>query len=275
MRDAAASLQLYGGDLVMFGQQASLFDAALDAMAKDGSGKPLTLGEQIMALAPGNHEGSSAQFYGSFALPGEGPYAETYGSFDVQGMHVVVLDDQPLATAPTGAVGTAELEWLKSDLGRASQDRAKHPFLVVVHHRGIFSTSSHADDADVLALRRLLVPVYDAAGVDLVLNGHDHEFERTKPLRGPADAPVVQPSTQMGTTYVISAGAGAHGYGAAGGTVDFRAIAVGFDGQTGWVGVYTLLRLDGRTLKVTTYGLKASATGVAGDDVLDELTLSR
>ena len=85
----------------------------------------------------------------------------------------------------------------------------------VVSHRGLFSTSNHAGDFDVINARAALAPIFDTYRVDLVMNGHDHEYERSKPLTAgspPTGTPVVQPSITQGTTYVINAGAGADPY---------------------------------------------------------------
>jgi hypothetical protein len=145
----------------------------------------------------------------------------------------------------------------------------------------MFSTSEHATDPDVLQVRSSLGPLYDKYHVDLAMNGHDHEYERTYPLNigTPATgAPIVQSSTAKGTTYVINAGAGAEPYDVGTYPSNYRdgnPTSLGSLSTKGYVGCYALLTLSGTTLKLTAYGMKAGSGGVAGDDVIDTLTLGQ
>ncbi|HEX8795893.1 MAG TPA: hypothetical protein VF765_33320, partial [Polyangiaceae bacterium] len=147
-----------------------------------------------------------------------------------------------------------------------------HPFIVAISHRCLFSTSVHGTEADVTYARGQLVPLYDKYSVDLVVNGHDHDYERSKPLHAgtpPSGAPVVG----SGTTYVVSAGAGADAY-SPGTPQAFTAKSVGYGSGTPYVGSYSILTLSGNTLQLTAYGLKASSTTVKDDDMVDTLMLT-
>ena len=75
-----------------------------------------------------------------------------------------------------------------------------------MHHRAIYSASSSHGPAD--DLQAAWAPLYDAHHVDLVLNGHDHDYERTWPIR----AGQVCPSTAVGTVYIVAGAAGASLY---------------------------------------------------------------
>ncbi|MDB5220207.1 MAG: Ser/Thr protein phosphatase family protein [Myxococcaceae bacterium] len=273
MRDRAVNLQVTTGDLVFTGTQQSLYDQWLGAIWKDPAdpNRFVTLGQQMMVMLAGNHENDAARFFGAFSVPGTGPYAETFASFDAGNTHFVVLDDQPLALLADGDHAKTMLAWLEGDLTRADQNRAKVPFVLVVHHRGLYTTSNHATDSDVLDLRATLAPMYDAHHVDVVVNGHDHAYERTKTLRAGSDARGA-PSTVAsgaGTVYVVNAGAGADPYSV--GAADFIEKSATFGGKTGFDGVYGVLTLDARKLTLTTYGLSASGT----DPVLDTLELAK
>jgi len=273
MRDRAVNLQVTTGDLVFTGTQQSLYDQWLGAIWKEPAdpNRFVTLGQQMMVMLPGNHENDAARFFGAFSLPGTGAYAETYASFDAGNTHFVVLDDQPLALLGDGDQAKTILAWLEGDLTRADANRAKVPFVLVVHHRGLYTTSSHADDSDVLDLRSTLAPMYDAHHVDVVVNGHDHAYERTKALRAGSDprgAPSMVAAGE-GTVYVVNAGAGAEPYGV--GAADFIEKSATFGGSTGFDGVYGVLTLDARKLTLTTYGLTASGT----DPVLDTVALTK
>jgi hypothetical protein len=268
MRDAAVHLQLFSGDLLLYATQQSLYGTFLDKASKDPSGKLLTLGQQMMLLVAGNHENDAVQFFGNFALPGDGPNAETYASFDLATAHVVLVDDNAIANEPDSPAAKEQLAWLDDDLARAEANRGKVPFVVVLHHRGELSTSNHAKDADVLSVRDAFMPIWDKHHVDLVLNGHDHNYERSKPATGPASAP--QPAAQ-GTTYVVCAGAGAGAYGPGKDAAPYREKNVGYGSGTPYLGVYAVLTLDGPKLHLSAYGLKPTAP----DDEIDAFDLSR
>jgi predicted phosphodiesterase len=276
MKDAGVNLQLMSGDLVDIGGIQSLYQSWLDGIWKDGNNF-ITLGQQMMVLIAGNHENEAARFYGNFAIPGEGPFAEQYASFNVGNTHFVMIDDQPITTQETSEAAAAILKWMDEDLGRANADRAKHPFVVVINHRGIYTTSLHAADQDVLAARRLMAPIFDKHKVDLVINGHDHEFERSKPLRvgnPPQGAPVVQPPGQ-GTVYVVNAGTGADPYRVTVPVADFREVQSTYGGSTPYIGCYGIMTLEGTKLTLKSYMLKAGGGGVAGDELVDTFELTR
>jgi predicted phosphodiesterase len=272
MRDAAVAFQIMSGDLIPLGTEGSLYQQFLDAAWKDPSDstKFLTSGQQLFLMVPGNHENDSSQYFGNFALPGLDQNAERFGSFNVGNAHIVLLDDETISADPTSDIASAETAWLDQDLTAADADRTNHPFEIVVHHRGELSTSVHSTDSDVVQMRSTLMPIWDKHHVDLVLNGHDHNYERSKPVTGPASAPALAAN---GTTYVVCAGAGATAYTPGSQPSATRAINVGFGPGTPYVGVYELVTLDGNKISVKAYGLKNAGGGVAGDDVIDSFEL--
>jgi hypothetical protein len=274
MRDAGVAMSLVGGDVVDIGGEETLYGQWLDAIWKDPSDptKFLTLGQQYIVPVNGNHENDTATSFANWAIPGDGDYAETYASFDLGNTHFTMIDDQQLALAPTGAEAMAQLAWLDQDLSAAAGDRANHPFVVVVGHRCLFSTSTHGSEKEVTDLRGLLVPVFDKYAVDLVINGHDHDYERSKPLKA-GSPPNGDPVVGAGTTYVVSAGAGADAY-PTGTAAAFTAKSVAYGSGTSYIGAYSMLTLSGNTLRLDAYGLRASASTVAGDDPIDTLTLT-
>lgn len=269
MRDRAVSMQVTTGDLVFTGTQESLYDKWLGAIWKDPADPNhfVTLGQQMMVMVAGNHENDAARFYGAFAIPGTGPYAESYASFDAGNTHFVVLDDQPLALLGGGEQAKVILAWLEEDLRGADGNRDEVPFVLVVHHRGLYTTSRHADDSDVLDLRKTLAPMYDAHHVDLVVNGHDHAFERTKPLHAGVDPRAAPTLSTPGTVYVVNAGAGADAYEV--GAAAFIEKSAKFGGGTSFDGLYGVLTLEGRKLTFASYGL----TAAGNDPVIDSFDL--
>jgi len=91
----------------------------------------------------------------------------------------------------------------------------------VVFHHPAYSSSRHGSTA---AIDASLVPLFDAAGVDLVINGHDHDYERTHPLRAGVPSDVGGGPDYLdpaGTIYVVTGGGGQELYPA--GTSPFTA----------------------------------------------------
>lgn len=270
MRDLAVNLQINTGDLIAIGTQQALYDKWLDAIWKD-PGDPnrfVTLGQQMMVMVAGNHENDAARFYGAFAIPGTGTWAESFASFDAGGVHVAMFDDQGPALVPEGEQAKATFAWLEQDLAKADGNRAKVPFVLVVHHRGLYTTSSHADDGDVLDLRKTLAPLYDKHHVDVVLNGHDHAYERTKAIRAGADprgAPevVATPAPGDARVYVVNAGAGAPAYGVA--AAPFIEKAEKYGSGTPYSGCYGVIKVEGRKLTFDSYGIATSGADVKID----------
>jgi hypothetical protein len=129
--------------------------------------------------AIGNHEtwtDGGAPFDDVFVLPGN----ERWYSFDWGHVHFVFID--------TNRIASDSLAWLERDLaGRDPRTR----WTIVVGHHPPFSA---AQRGPVHALRTRLVPILERHRVDLVLNGHEHHYERTLPIRG--------------VTYVTSGGGG-------------------------------------------------------------------
>jgi Calcineurin-like phosphoesterase len=118
--------------------------------------------------APGNHEymSGAAPYFGYFGA-NAGVSAVGYYSYRVGAWHVISLNSESAASA-----GSAQLEWLRADL-------ASNPSTCTAAywHRPLFSSGSHGDNPDMRDLWRTLY----AANVDVVINGHDHIYERFAP----------------------------------------------------------------------------------------------
>jgi uncharacterized protein (TIGR03437 family) len=164
---------------------------------------------ELMARVPffttlGNHEYYALQGLPSLAgraFPDAGAGAEhgRYYSFDWGNAHFVALDtNEPLARAAAGA--SPMLRWLEEDLRRTRQFWR----IAFFHHPG-FATGKHMASAEAERVRNLLAPVLETHGVQLVLNGHEHTYQRSYELRG--GDPV--PPNSGGTVYVTSGGGGA------------------------------------------------------------------
>ncbi len=122
--------------------------------------------------APGNHEYQSGgdgffQYFGAAA----GDPRHPYYSFEVGAWHVIALDSE-CASAGGCDKGSAQERWLRSDL-RAHPT----PCTLAFWHQPRFSSGGHGSD---VAYQAFWEDLY-AAGADLVLNGHDHDYERFAP----------------------------------------------------------------------------------------------
>jgi hypothetical protein len=88
------------------------------------------------------------------------------------------------AAVPDRSHGTPNLQtpWLERTLAEARRDPAVD-MIVVFMHQCAMSTSVPGNGSD-LGIRRAWLPLFDRYEVDLVLSGHEHDYERTFPVRG-------------------------------------------------------------------------------------------
>jgi len=125
-----------------------------------------------MRPTPGNHEYATPGAAGYYAYFGSraGPGRRGYYSYDLGGWHLVSLN------ANCGKVGcrtgSAQERWLRADL-------AAHPVrcTLAYWHQPRFSSGLHGNDSRLVPLWRDL----QLAGADVVLSGHDHDYERFAP----------------------------------------------------------------------------------------------
>jgi hypothetical protein len=280
MKAAGILMSLIPGDIVDIGAEESLYQTWLSDIWQYPSGSTssfLTLGQQYIIPIDGNHENEAPDSFSNWAVPGDGPYAKTYNSFTVGSVHFIMIDDEQIGEEPTSAQAQAQLAWIGKDLAAANADRTNHPFIVALSHRGVFSTSLHSEDSDVLAARAALAPLYDQYNVDLAINGHDHEYERTNPITSgsPASgAPTYPAPSGKGTVYVISAGAGAEPYAVGTSAVAYRATKTAFGSGTPYIGLYGTLQITPTQLTLTAYGMVASGSTMQDDTVIDTVMLS-
>ena len=120
--------------------------------------------------APGNHEyhQAGATPYFDYFGTNAGPAGRGYYSYEVGGWHIVSLNSE-IDVSATGAQAT----WLKQDL-------AAHPTACTLAywHRPLFTSGSM--HAGATAMVPLFTILYDA-GAELVLSGHNHQYERFAP----------------------------------------------------------------------------------------------
>jgi 3',5'-cyclic AMP phosphodiesterase CpdA len=148
--------------------------------------------------APGNHDYGNTQsnsgvrnndYYKNFTLPtaaeagGVASGMEAYYSFNVGNTHFISLDSYGKENGNTTRLydtSGAQVVWLKQDL-TANTKR----WTVVYFHHPPFTMGSHNSDAEteLLLIRQNFIRILERFGVDLVLCGHSHNYERSYLLK--------------------------------------------------------------------------------------------
>jgi hypothetical protein len=189
IRMRTPDLVLFSGDAVTIGLTQYEWEEFL------GDAEALLASTPIV-ITNGNHEANAINFFSQFALPGD---QENFG-FDYGFAHIFVANDSPDNPSDlTSIIPTA----MDADF----TDHASARWKMLMHHRPMYSSGSRHGSA--LDLQAAWGPIVDEHKLDLVLNGHEHQFEISKPLFNNT----VQMSNADGTVYVVAGGAGAELYG--------------------------------------------------------------
>ncbi len=133
--------------------------------------------------SPGNHDYASSGYLSANALGLNFPYfyifnlpkgsgTEKYYSTDYGNVHFISLDSYGSYNTSSSAM----YQWLLNDLTNNTQQ-----WTVVYFHHPPFTKGSHNSDIDIESVntRTNLVPLLESFGVDLVLSGHSHNYERS------------------------------------------------------------------------------------------------
>lgn len=151
---------------------------------------PAILRQAFLWPTIGNHDTAqssnppaSLPYYQIFTLPTNGEAGgmasgtEDYYSFDRGNIHFVCLDSMTSDRSPTAAMAT----WLRNDLASTAQE-----WIVAYWHHPPYSKGSHDSDTDsqLAEMRQNINPILEDYGVDLVLSGHSHSYERSYLLDG-------------------------------------------------------------------------------------------
>lgn len=145
-------------------------------------GSPARRIMKVIRPSPGNHEHQStgaAPYYDYFGKNAGSP-AQGYYSYTLGAWHVIALNSEIMVNPSfTEAERAAQLDWLVKDLKATSRK-----CVVAYWHHPRFSSGWHGTDAHLDGFWAALY----AGGADLVLNGHDHNYERFRPM-SPAGLP--------------------------------------------------------------------------------------
>ncbi|MGL6235056.1 MAG: purple acid phosphatase family protein [Segniliparus sp.] len=182
--------------------------------------------------APGNHENERGNgpigyqaFQTYFRVPDSGADQQLRGlwyAFTAGSVRIVVLANDDVCyqdagnTYVRGYSGGAQRRWLADELAKSRADLGID-WIVVCMHQTAVSTVDHFNGAD-RAIREEWLPLFDQHGVDLVLCGHEHHYERTHPVRGaqpndtltptPVDTRLDEIDATKGTTHLVIGGGG-------------------------------------------------------------------
>ena len=130
----------------------------------------------------GNHDSRRWTYFRIFELPEHGEAGgvpsgtENYYSFDYSNIHFVMLDSQASGREPDGSMA----KWLREDLAKNTK-----PWVVAAFHHPPYTKGSHDSDSSydsrgrMIEMRQYILPILEQAGVDLVVSGHSHMYERS------------------------------------------------------------------------------------------------
>jgi chitodextrinase len=126
------------------------------------------------------------------------PQGKRYYSWEKGNWHFIALDSSDYMTHDTLATPRDDqLAWLRADLAKNTKGCVAAYF-----HHPRWSSGDHGDNDDSEQFWRILT----GAKVDLVLNGHDHDYERFVPMNGDGNA------DPNGTVEIVGGMGGAHPY---------------------------------------------------------------
>lgn len=202
--------------------------------------------------APGNHDyrdepyaseiaqrSGEIDYYKIFSMPTKGEaggvasHTSAYYSFDIGNVHFLSLDSHGSEEAGRRLFDTTgtQVQWVKQDL-EANKNK---DWVVVYWHHPPYSMGSHNSDTEtqMRKIRENFLPILERYGVDLVLCGHSHSYERSKLMQGhyglentfseekhllstssalydgsANSCPYIKDATGKGTVYVVSGSAG-------------------------------------------------------------------
>ncbi len=202
---------------------------------------------------PGNHDyydGDSSQekvqhthqvaYYQNFTMPingeagGVASHNPAYYSFDIGNVHFLSLDSYGIEEDKYRMSDTLgpQVEWVKKDL----EAYGHRGWIIAYWHHPPYTMGSHNSDKtdELIAIRENFIRILERYGVDLILCGHSHDYERGRMIKGyygmeadyspkyelshssglndgsPNSSPYIKDSADgyQGTVYVVSGSAG-------------------------------------------------------------------
>jgi hypothetical protein len=192
--------------------------------------------ELSAAYAQKSHE---VAYYHNFTMPQEGEaggvpsHTKSFYSYDIGNIHFISLDSYGLENnyRMSDTLGP-QVQWVKKDL-EANKNKS---WVIAYWHHPPYTMGSHNSDntGELTKIRENFIQILERYGVDLVLCGHSHDYERTRLIKdhygkevtfntekhdvssssgrydgGNNSCPYIkQSTTNQGTIYVVSGSAG-------------------------------------------------------------------
>ena len=200
--------------------------------------------------APGNHEYHAeanliltqethdVAYYRDFSMPVNGEAggvpskSQAFYSYDIGNIHFLALDSYGEEEKRYRLYDTTgpQVKWIKRDLEANTK-----PWVIAYWHHPPYTMGNHSSDTEteLVKIRENFLPILERYGVDLVVCGHSHDYERSRLMMGhygpeksfraalydlsmssgrndgsPDSAPYEKDATNKGTVYVVSGSAG-------------------------------------------------------------------
>ncbi|MFI5128421.1 MAG: purple acid phosphatase family protein [Chitinophagales bacterium] len=248
--------------------------------------KDFLLKQSPLYPAPGNHDyqdlpmlaevaqrSGEVAYYQNFTMPTRGEAggvssnSSAFYSFDIDNIHFLSLDSQGEEDYGTRLFDTtgSQVKWIKKDL---EANKGKEWIIAYWHHPP-YSMGSHNSDSEtqMVKIRQNFIPILERYGVDLVICGHSHSYERSKLMKGhygpeasfsteihllsnssgaydgsANSCPFVKDSSNRGTVYIVTGSSGRVDYSQS----TFPHNALPFSNVT--IGGATLLEIEGNRI---------------------------
>jgi hypothetical protein len=130
--------------------------------------------QSITKITIGNHEDDSSEGFSGYMS--QFGLSQTYYSFNYQNTHLLVMDTDRNVYAS----GSPQHNFVISDLQSASQNPNIDWIIVYLHK---FMYTSPSEESAFTSLRNTYHPIFQQYGVDLVVQGHQHTYQRTFPIK--------------------------------------------------------------------------------------------
>ena len=153
--------------------------------------------------APGNHDYHDIEFsaqvaqkthavayYQNFSMPENGEaggiasHTKAFYSYDIGNIHFLSLNSYGKEDNETRLYDTtgAQVQWIKKDL----EANANRQWIVAYWHHPPYTMGSHNSDGvgELAKIRENFIRILERYGVDLILCGHSHDYERTGLIKG-------------------------------------------------------------------------------------------
>lgn len=215
-----AAFVLHSGDFVDDGSNEDYWTWALDGVSKSMSHIPTAGNHEAKSKVEGVTDPNPIVSHFKVQnqdIPEQDLSSGIYYSYEYQNATFIVLNTNDVTA--TGSLSEAQYNWAYEKAKQAKTD-----WKIILMHKSPYSNGPHANDKDVVAIRKQMNQLAAECDVDLVLSGHDHVYNRT-PFLTQGNVQSVQTKTTSyqgnnyttamnpsGTVFVIAGTAGVKNY---------------------------------------------------------------